>query len=154
MLRRLRSFALCAVAVAGIAVPSAGQTVTDGDTLKLNGTTYRLWGVDAPETKQWCGDYPAGVLATATLETLMKGRGAVECVRKDTDRYGRTVALCRVDGRDLGKEMVRLGFAWAFTRYSQDYVIDEAKAKADRLGIHSRECLPAWEWRAAQRQQQ
>jgi len=34
--------------------------VTDGDTIKLNGTTYRLWGIDAPETKQWCGDYPAG----------------------------------------------------------------------------------------------
>jgi len=38
---------------------AAAQSVTDGDMIKLNGTTYRLWGIDAPETKQWCGDYPA-----------------------------------------------------------------------------------------------
>jgi hypothetical protein len=30
---------------------------------------------DAPETKQWCGDYPAGIQATARLEYLTKGRG-------------------------------------------------------------------------------
>jgi hypothetical protein len=34
---------------------AAGQTITDGDTLKLSGTTYRLWGIGAsilhgPET--------------------------------------------------------------------------------------------------------
>jgi hypothetical protein len=27
------------------------QTVVDGDTIKLNGTTYRIWGIDAAETK-------------------------------------------------------------------------------------------------------
>jgi endonuclease YncB( thermonuclease family) len=133
------------------APPAVAQSITDGDTLKLNGVTYRLWGIDAPETKQWCGDYPAGVLATATLETLMKGRGTVICEAKDTDRYGRTVAVCRVDGRDLGKAMVELGMAWAFTRYSHDYVADEERAKRDQLGVHGRGCLPAWDWRAAQR---
>lgn len=130
------------------AASAATQTVTDGDTIKLNGTTYRLWGIDAPETKQWCGDYPAGVLAAAALDTLMKGRGQVECERKDTDRYGRTVALCRVDGRDLSRELVRLGFAWAFTRYSRDYVEDEANAKAENLGVHARDCQVPWHWRS------
>lgn len=134
-----------------LAASAAAQAVTDGDTIRLNGTTYRLWGIDAPETKQWCGDYPAGVLAAAALETLMKGKGPVVCERKDTDRYGRTVAICWVEGRDLGKAMVQLGMAWAFTRYSQDYVADEAKAKGDNLGIHARNCLSAWEWRSAQK---
>lgn len=134
-----------------LALPAAAQTVTDGDTIKLNGTTYRLWGIDAPETKQWCGGYPAGVLATVMLETLMKGKGPVVCERKDTDRYGRTVAVCRVDGRDLGKVMVQLGMAWAFKRYSLDYVAEEASAKTENLGVHSHGCLPAWEWRARQR---
>lgn len=134
------------------AASASSQTITDGDTLKINGTTYRLWGIDAPEGKQWCEDYPAGVLAAATLETLLKGRGPVFCEPKDTDRYGRTVAVCRVDGRDLGKEMVEMGMAWAFTRYSHDYVAEEERAKRDRLGIHGRGCLPAWEWRAARRQ--
>ena len=134
-----------------LALPAAAQTVTDGDTIKLNGTTYRLWGIDAPETKQWCGDYPAGFMAAAVLETLMKGSGPVICERKDTDRYGRTVAICRIDGRDLGKQMVQIGMAWAFRRYSQDYAPDEAIAKARVLGVHARGCQPAWEWRAVQR---
>lgn len=140
---------VCLVILIGGA--ASAQTVTDGDTIKLNGTIYRLWGIDAPEMKQWCGDYPAGVMAAATLETLTKGNGTIICERKDTDRYGRTVAICRVDGRDLGREMVQLGMAWAFTRYSGDYVADEAQAKADYLGVHARSCLPAWEWRAARK---
>lgn len=130
---------------------AAAQTITDGDTIKLDGTTYRLWGIDAPEAKQWCGDYPAGVLAAATLETLVKGKAPVICEPKDTDRYGRTVAICRVDGRDLGQAMVRLGMAWAFTRYSQDYVTDEVGAKEANLGVHAQGCEPAWEWRSKQR---
>ena len=35
---------------------AAGQTITDDDTIKLNGTTYRLWGIDAPESRQACAD--------------------------------------------------------------------------------------------------
>lgn len=134
-----------------IPTPARAQTATDGDTIRLNGTTYRLWGIDAPETKQWCGDYAAGVMATAVLETLTKGKGSVICEPKDTDRYGRTVAICSIDGRDLGKEMVQLGMAWAFTRYSHNYAADEAIAKVRNLGVHARGCQPAWEWRDAQR---
>jgi endonuclease YncB( thermonuclease family) len=128
----------------------AAQTVTDGDTIKLNGTTYRLWGIDAPESKQWCGDYPAGIMATGTLEMLIKGKTVV-CEPKATDRYGRTVAICRADGEDLGRAMVQLGMAWAFVRYSRDYVGQETRAKADRLGVHAHDCTAAWEWRAQQR---
>jgi len=30
----------------------AAQSITDGDTLKRAGVTYRLWGTDAPEAEQ------------------------------------------------------------------------------------------------------
>jgi endonuclease YncB( thermonuclease family) len=73
------------------------------------------------------------------------------CEPKTTDRYGRTVAICRANGEDLGRAMVQLGMASAFTRYSADYVQDEAKAKAARLGVHAHECTPPWEWRAQHR---
>jgi Staphylococcal nuclease homologue len=91
--------AIAAFATALIAATAGAQTVTDGDTIKLNGTTYRLWGIDAPESKQWCEDYPAGIMATGTLQMLIKGKTVV-CEPKTTDRYGRTVAICRADGED------------------------------------------------------
>lgn len=127
------------------------QTITDGDTLKLNGVTYWLWGIDAPETKQDCPDgWAAGRLATTHLQALIAGRNVI-CERKDTDHYGRTVAICRAGGEDLGALMVRDGYAWAFVRYSADYVSQEALARREMLGVHRHGCVPAWDWRAAQR---
>jgi endonuclease YncB( thermonuclease family) len=127
-----------------------GQTVTDGDTLKQGGITYRLWGIDAPELAQTCPDgWPAGRLAATKLQELTAG--PIVCQEKDRDRYGRIVAICRASGEDLGAIMVREGLAWAFVRYSRDYVDQEAKAKVDRLGVHVHGCQPAWEWRAQQR---
>jgi endonuclease YncB( thermonuclease family) len=156
---------LALVVLAAATVPVAARSVTngdaaarhkceficDGDTLKLNGVTYRLWGIDAPETKQLCGDYAAGIMATETLEMLVRGKTVV-CEPKTTDRYGRTVAVCRADGEDLGRTMVQLGMAWAFVRYSHDYVDVETQAKAENLGVHGWKCEPAWDWRAHQRQ--
>jgi endonuclease YncB( thermonuclease family) len=141
--------ALVALLILGL--PAAAQTITDGDTIKQNGVAYRLWGIDAPERKQDCPDgWPAGRMATTRLLELTAGRPVV-CQEKDRDRYGRTVAICRTSGEDLGAIMVREGMAWAFVRYSRDYVDQEAKAKVEQLGVHAHDCRPAWEWRAQQR---
>ncbi|WP_295142789.1 thermonuclease family protein [uncultured Reyranella sp.] len=130
---------------------SYSQTITDGDTLKLNGVTYRLWGIDAPEAKQDCPDgWPAGHLAATHLQSLISGHPLI-CERKDTDRFGRTVAICRAGGEDLGALMVRDGYAWAFLRYSADYAGQEALAKREGLGVHRHGCQPAWEWRQRER---
>src|SRR3954465_1628214 len=97
------------VLVALLAVPAAAQTVVDGDTIKLDGTTYRIWGIDAAETQQACADgWMAGREATAAMLALVKGR-TIACEAKAKDRYGRTVALCRADGVDLGAAMVSAG---------------------------------------------
>ena len=92
-----------------------------------------------------------GRLTATRLQALTLGRSIV-CQEKHRDRYGRIVAICRASGEDLGAIIVREGFAWAFTRFSVDYVGQEAKAKTDRLGVHAHGCQPAWEWRAKQRE--
>ncbi len=148
-LRSLVSAILAGCAVLGGA--SYAQTITDGDTLRMNGVTYRLYGIDAPETKQDCPDgWPAGRMATMRLQELISGRTVI-CQEKDRDRYGRTVAVCRAGGEDIGAIVVRDGLAWAFTRYSRDYVQQEEWARADRLGVHGHGCAPAWEWRKSGR---
>jgi len=128
------------------ALPAAAQTVVDGDTIKLEGTTYRIWGIDAPETKQLCRGHALGGIASGTLEQLMRGK-TITCEDKGRDRYGRSIGLCRANGEDLGAAMVELGMAWAFTRYSWDYVGLEEKARRENLGVHAFGCQPAWEWR-------
>ena len=122
--------------VLAVPITALAQSVTDGDTIKLNGMIYRLWGIDAPETKQWCGDYPAGALATGVLVKLMKDK-TITCEDRGHDLYGRTIGLCRADGDDLSAAMVRLGMAWAFVRYSRDYVELEERAKAASFGVHA-----------------
>lgn len=134
-----------------LAIPAAAQMVSDGDTIKHNGRTYRLWGIDAPENKQTCSDgWEAGREATKVMAELVRGR-QVECFDVTQDRYGRTVALCFADGLNLSAEMVRVGMAWAFVRYSRDYLDHEAEAKSAGLGVHGHGCEPAWEYRARMR---
>ena len=138
---------MAVVAALLMAGNATAQTVTDGDTIKMAGTTYRLWGIDAPETHQTCADgWPAGRIATEYLVNLMHGH-AITCEPRTKDRYGRTVALCRADGVDIEAEMVRAGMAPAFVRYSRDYVGHEEVAHFQGLGMHSHGCEKPWDWR-------
>ncbi|MGD9894851.1 MAG: thermonuclease family protein [Dehalococcoidia bacterium] len=131
----------------------ADVTVTDGDTIRQHGATFRLHGIDAPEYRQTCADgWPAGIVAASALREMVRDRRVI-CEPRSTDRYGRTVALCRADGVDIGAEMVRAGWAWAFTRYSHDYARQEDEAWATRVGVHGHDCMPAWDWRALQKRQ-
>ena len=142
-----------AALLALLASPAVAESVrvVDGDTLRIDSVTYRLWGMDAPEEHQSCADdWPAGRTATEHLRALT-GERHVTCEPRTLDRYGRTVAICRADGRDLRADMVADGHAWAFVRYSRDYVDEEHEAAAVRAGIHGHTCQPAWQWRAENR---
>jgi endonuclease YncB( thermonuclease family) len=82
-------------------------------------------------------------MVTTRLQALVSGR-TVLCEAKDKDRCGRTIAICRASGEDLGAILVSEGLAWAIVRYSSDYVRQEERAKAARLGVHVHGCIPAW----------
>jgi endonuclease YncB( thermonuclease family) len=112
--------------------------VSDGDTLRVAGRTIRLFGVDAPERDQQCrisGRQAAcGQMASVWLSRRVQDR-TLRCSERDRDRYDRVVATCRVDGRDLGAELVSAGWAVAFRQYSQLYVAEEEAAKRARRGL-------------------
>ncbi len=104
-------------------------------------------GIDAPELHQRCPDrWLAGIEAARKMRELVCGH-AVTCENHGYDRCGRMIGLCRADGVDIQAAMVRAGMAWAYVRYSRDYVKREAEARAERLGIYAHDCEPAWEWR-------
>jgi endonuclease YncB( thermonuclease family) len=64
------------------------------------------------------------------------------------DRYGRTVARCFVDANDVQAKMVRQRLAWAFVKYSSDYLPEEAEARAAHRGIWQADTQMAWDFRA------
>ena len=76
-------------AIAALALlwtPAVAQTITDGDTLRQGGVTYRLWGIDAPEAKQVCPDgWPASSLAATGLQALTAGRSIVSHAKRSDD---------------------------------------------------------------------
>ena len=144
MLNICSRFALITTLILGAVPVVAGITgtvrVIDGDTLDVGQTRIRLHGIDAPEIdhpcttltgQNWaCGDW-------VTRQVRDRYQGAVaECDAIDIDRYGRTVARCFVDGKDVGKTLVQNGFAFAYRKYSLDYDLDEKAALVADRGVH------------------
>ena len=146
----------CTLGLSSIAHARTGDTVAgtvsvvDGDTLDLHGQRIRLWGIDAPESWQLCSvdgkPWRCGQAAALALSDRI-GRGTVRCEERDVDRWKRIVARCRIGSDDLGAWLVGQGLALAFVRYSEDYVAEEAEARAARRGIWRGAFSPPWEWR-------
>lgn len=127
--------------------------ITDGDTLSIGPVIIRLHGIDAPEAGQQCRrangrSWQCGTEATNRLAELADGK-QVSCDALDRDAYGRIIARCWQYETDVGGTLIDEGLAWAFTHYSDDYVDQEATARAAGIGIWNGEAQPAWEYRAA-----
>lgn len=133
---------------------SGRATVIDGDTLEIRGVRVRLWGIDAPESKQVCQrdgkPWLCGGAAANALAEWISAR-TVHCADKGNDRYGRMIGLCRVGDADISAWMVENGWALAFVRYSRDYVANEVRAQAARRGVWASEFEAPWDWRAQRR---
>ena len=128
-------------------------TVTDGDSIKIDGTSIRIHGIDAPEQKQSCTytngeEWPCGSVATAFMSHLVASH-TVTCEQRDVDRYGRIVAVCHAGGTDVGGAMVYYGLALAYRRYSDDYVAAEDGAREARRGMWQGSFVEPRAWRKA-----
>jgi endonuclease YncB( thermonuclease family) len=130
--------------------------VVDGDTVELRGEKLRLQGIDAPEMAQTCEangrPVPCGKLAAAHLDGLIGSR-SLDCAVEGKDRYGRGLARCRTEGRDIAETMTRDGWALSDRRYSDGrYAGAEAAARAGRRGIWAMRFEDPAEWRARRRE--
>jgi endonuclease YncB( thermonuclease family) len=123
--------------------------ITDGDTLTIlhagRQQVIRLHGIDAPEKGQAFGErakqFTSSLAFWKTVVVRVRGR----------DRYERTIGdVFLPDGRHLNQEVVRVGYAWWYRRYSADQRLAmlEAEARAARRGLWSDPSpCPPWEWR-------
>jgi endonuclease YncB( thermonuclease family) len=118
-----------------------GQTVVhDGDTIRIGRTKFRLYGMDAPELEQECLDaqgngYKCGESSREYLVKLI-GEATPKCYTREKDKYGRNVGICfNFEGKSINEEMVKGGWAVAYTRYSMAYVPYEMWARVRSLGI-------------------
>ena len=134
--------------------------VTDGDTIKINDQKIRLFGIDAPETKQFCKevylsflifnfkrDYKCGEKSTNALKKKIQSKNIKCLVQDKKDRYRRNIGICYLKKQDINSWLVKNGYAIAYRRYSKKYIIDEQYAEENKLGIWQGTFMEPEKWR-------
>ena len=123
--------------------------VVDGDTFDLmfegKKIRVRMFGIDSPERGQ-----AFNVKAKEFTASVIAGK-EVSVVIRDKDRYGRFVCDVYLDDSTyVNAEIVKAGYAWHFTRYSDDMQLgrlqDEARNEMRGLWQDSSP-VPPWEFR-------
>lgn len=115
--------------------------VVDGDTIFIGDASIRLAGIDAPEL-----DHPYGKNAKWALINLCKGQ-TVHAVLEGAMSHDRTVATCYLpDGRDLSAEMVKLGLAVDWPKFSggkyRQYEVPDIRRKLWRCDARQKGRMP------------
>ena len=125
-------------------------TVVDGDTIKIGDVKIRFSGIDAPEINQTCvaseGKVACGKISRDILITKVTNN-KISCTDEGKDFYGRVLGECFVNGESLSRYLVREGFAFAYRKYSDKFILDEDYAKSNRLGMWSMKFQYPWDYR-------
>src|SRR5437764_1589982 len=102
-------------AMANAADISGVPKIRDGDQIQIGSTRIRLGGIDAPSSDQLClnNHSERWACGAGARDELIKHAGNKTwiCRPRQTDRRGRIVARCDVDGEDIQKWLVRNGWA-------------------------------------------
>lgn len=117
-LSKLTTISLLSLA-ATISCVRSETRVIDGDTFLHQGNRIHIWGLDCPERD---------ANSTRALRNLIEGN-RIFLERKGRDRYGRIVALVRIQRTsraefftfDLACAMISLGVCTEYVRYSNNY---------------------------------
>lgn len=122
--------------------------VVDWDTLEYScwGEEYKvriIW-IDTPETKHPSkGKECYWPEATQKMKSLVEGKTVYlswDIFSSNQDRYWRVLRYVGVDGKDIWKEMISLGYASAYLdfQFSRESAYEKAEDKAKDLGL--------WKW--------
>src|SRR5258708_6184481 len=135
-------------AFAGAADITGVPKIRDGDQIQIGSSRIRLGGVDAPSSDQLClnnaGErWTCGVAARDALVKHVEGKSWA-CHVRQTDRRGRIVARCEVDGEDIQKWLVASGWALSYARFSHDYDADEKAAREAKAGMWQGAVIAPW----------
>ncbi len=111
-----------------------------GDALRMNGITYKLTGVEAPERGQACmrpgkRRWRCGEAAQAALERLVRGKTTACTASGSPDAAGRAMATCLVDARDVAADLVRDGHVFATVSMFGGYSSLESEARQKKTGL-------------------
>lgn len=123
--------------------------ITDGDTFKLleNDTILhriRVANIDCPERKQPFSKKAKEFTSNAIFNKKIK----IEVL--NSDRFGRLIAQVYYDSLILSAELVKNGYAWHYTKYSNDSTLIELENQARKFkrGLwQDKSAMPPWEWR-------
>lgn len=126
--------------------------VIDGDTVHFlidsEVTKVRIACIDAPETAQ-----SGGGEAKAALQSLLVGR--LKITEHGKDMYGRTLGSISADNADIGRSMVRRGWAWAYPKcgiLGAEYLALQERARSEKLGLWGRPgAVAPWDYRKEKR---
>jgi endonuclease YncB( thermonuclease family) len=143
--------ALLLPAIAQAADITGVAKVRDGNQVQIGNSRIRLGGIDAPSVDQLClntkGErWTCGVAARDELIKHAENKSWT-CHPRQTDRRGRQVARCEVDGEDIQKWLVRSGWALSYARFSHDYDADEKDAREAKAGMWQGAFIAPWDWR-------
>lgn len=129
--------------------------VADGDTITVEPEAggervkIRLHGIDCPERRQAYGEAARGFVYDAVLYKV------VEVEETGRDRYGRTVAIIRLNDDTLQAALLRSGMAWVYVKYCpncSEWDLLQGEAQKNKRGLWVDENpISPWEWRKGQR---
>ena len=131
-------------------IKSQELKVVDGDTIHLNGEKIRFTGIDTPELEQTCIKEGIKNLCGVTAKQILVnkiGNNNVQCISEGKDQYKRTLAECFVNNESLSSYLVRSGYAFAYRKYSNKFIIDEDYAKVNKVGMWSMKFEYPWDYR-------
>lgn len=105
---------VAAVLLAAPALALPNVRVIDGDTIDVAGERVRILNIDTPErgSRARCeAERVKAERASRALRSRVEAARRIDLERDGLDRYGRTLAIVRLDGVDVGEELIAGGLA-------------------------------------------